>query len=158
MDRLEKYQDSINRFFKNKSCIADCVHNIDEYAKIVNEGVFGSDKIFSALMLTIMNNQGKNPIYKIHGYYVSVSIELVVFLINYSNLFKKKSNIINYVLLKTYQSISKNLDFSKKSVASDNFFKSSCYIYKVFNTELYSIFYPKELKPIFNQNDRLICF
>lgn len=79
MSRISRYQDSMSRFIKNKSCINDLQ---DQHIKhYIFEIVSEFDHVVSILLLTVLNNQGKKNGMTLHGYYTASSIEIMMIII-----------------------------------------------------------------------------
>lgn len=75
MSRISRYQESMNKFIKNKSCMTNLDGNIRlTFNNIVNE----CDNMASILLLTIMNSQSKKNKITLHGYYMGCGIELMM--------------------------------------------------------------------------------
>jgi len=79
MSRISRYQESMGRFIKNKSCINDLQ---DQHIKTyIFEIISEFDHVASILLLTVLNNQGKKNGMTLHGYYIASSIEIMMVII-----------------------------------------------------------------------------
>lgn len=79
MSRISRYQESMKRFIKNKSCINDLQNqHIKNYIlEIISE----FDHVTSILLLTVLNNQSKKNGITLHGYYIASSIEIMMVIV-----------------------------------------------------------------------------
>ena len=75
MNRIDKYQDNINKFLLNKSFINKLSKNTK---KILDDLLSQSDHITAILCLTILNNQCKKFNLKLHGYYIASGIDVMM--------------------------------------------------------------------------------
>jgi geranylgeranyl pyrophosphate synthase len=89
MSRISRYQESMVKFIKNKSCINDLQdHHIKScILEIISE----FDHVASILLLTVLNNHGKRNGMTLHGYYISSSIEMMAVIANLLDNDKKYS-------------------------------------------------------------------
>lgn len=79
MSRISRYQESMGRFIKNKSCINELQ---DQHIKnYIFEIVSEFDHVVSILSLTVLNNQAKKNEKTLHGYYMASSIEMMMILV-----------------------------------------------------------------------------
>jgi hypothetical protein len=75
MSRINKYQEGIQKFLKNKSFIKDTTKTTQN---IINEVLETSDHLPAILCLTILNNQCKKYEIRIHGYYIASGIDVLM--------------------------------------------------------------------------------
>lgn len=75
MTRIARYIDSLNRFLREKTSLAD--PKAPEITQLIYNKTKNSDYILSILFLTIINNQNKKRKISINGYAVATSIELL---------------------------------------------------------------------------------
>lgn len=123
MSRLVRYQQSLERFIKDRSCLKDtnCVPNVEVESLSYNY-IKKSNWILSILLLTIMNNQNKKKQISLQGYYAATSVEFLYamtriidckeqFCKNYG--FDNYSKIINYFMTCSNLSLCQNLESIK---------------------------------------------
>lgn len=72
MSRIFRYQESINRFIKTRSCFSQVIKDDKSFNEIINK----HDHYMSIILLTIASNQYKKKKVKPpHGYYMATSID-----------------------------------------------------------------------------------
>ena len=136
MNRIEKYQDSIDKFFKSK--LYQTYFNKDEFENI-QKNIKKNNFLLTIYLLTLSNNiNKKNKIHQ-HGYYIGCSLELVLLLVrdmekeNLFNLNKKESikitNLINIMLVQ-------NLDQSSSIMTKEKLLKNYNLSFKLLNTKI----------------------
>lgn len=74
MSRISRYQESINRFIKNKSCINE-VNEKDRNE--IHDIIKKSENMPSIILLTVMGNRGRKNNVSLHGYYMAAGIQLL---------------------------------------------------------------------------------
>jgi hypothetical protein len=85
MSRISRYQNSINKFIKEKSILKNISN---KSSKIINPLLNDCDYYASVLLLTILSNRAKhNNMNNVHGYHVSAVVE---YLILFCKLFDNK--------------------------------------------------------------------
>ena len=118
MSRISRYQESIDKFFKNKICSIYSVKN-----KIILDELYNEiNHIIAIIFLTTLNRQCIKVNIKFHGYYIACGINILWLIIRlnesdinnnkqYNNFFLE-SQIIIYNLLhqniNTFQNINNN--------------------------------------------------
>ena len=83
MSHINKYQESISKFIKTRSCLA--TSESDNLRKLIECLVGESDKYGSILLLTVMNTQNKKNKMNVHGYDAAVAVEFLSYLIKIRN-------------------------------------------------------------------------
>lgn len=79
MSRISRYQDSMGRFIKQRSCLTQLSPDIKSKMDIlVNE----CDHVIGILLLTVMNSQGKKMNMTVHGYHIATGIEVMTYSAN----------------------------------------------------------------------------
>lgn len=74
MSRISRYQESINKFLKNKSCLCELDDAIkNNIIDIIND----FDHIAGIIFLTIINNKGKKDGISLHGYYMASGVDMM---------------------------------------------------------------------------------
>lgn len=75
MARVLRYQDSMNKFIKNKSCIT----NLDGNMRIIFDNIIKEcDNMVPIILLTVLGTQSKKKKVNLHGYHIGSGIELVM--------------------------------------------------------------------------------
>jgi hypothetical protein len=139
MNRIQKYQDSIDKFFKTK--LYQTYFNKEEFENIL-KCIKKNNFLLTIFLLTLSNNiNKKNKIHQ-HGYYIGTSLELVLLIIRdmeKENLFKLKkkesikiTNLINIMLVN-------NLDQSASILTKDKLLKNYNTSIKIINTRIATI-------------------
>ena len=98
MDRITRYQESVNKFIKNKSCINDLPETIKNN---IIDLLSDFDHFVSILLLTILNNRGKKNNLSLHGYYMATGIELImatIKILECEDYYKDKFDINQYIM------------------------------------------------------------
>lgn len=79
MSRISRYQDSICKFIKTKSCFIRLIKNNDLFTSLMND----SDHLTPIILLTILNSQHKKKNLKIHhGYYIASCVDIMMLIVN----------------------------------------------------------------------------
>lgn len=94
MSRISRYQESMGRFIKNKSCINDIQDQSikNNILEIISE----FDHTPSILLLTVFNNRSQKNNMTLHGYYIASSIEIMMVitkLVDNEKKYKKYDNV-----------------------------------------------------------------
>jgi hypothetical protein len=151
MNRIEKYQDSIDRFFKNKSYLTYLDKN---ECNVITESIKKNKFLITIFLLTLTNNiNKKNKIHQ-HGYYIGSSMELVfliprvleknkLFNLN-ENLLVKITNLSNILLVQ-------NLELASAVLTKDKLLKNYNSTIKQLNNKIINIFNNK-----FQATDKII--
>jgi hypothetical protein len=72
MSRIERYQESINKFISNKNIFSEYIKN-----------KLSTCNHFSGIVLaSILNHNSKKSSAKVHGYYMGIAIDLLYILID----------------------------------------------------------------------------
>jgi hypothetical protein len=75
MSRISRYQDSINKYMKTKSCIINLEPVMKkQMLEIIEE----SDYASSIVLLTVLSSQNRKNKTSLHGYYMGCGIELMM--------------------------------------------------------------------------------
>lgn len=141
--RINKYQDSIIRFTKSKSCFSKFIKD----NKILESIISDSDNLAPIILLTVTNNQNKKKGLKTHhGYYMASGIEMLMVMIHiienkkYYEIKYGKSNIetiISELPIHVFKCLSQNMetlenlsDKDKKDTILKIYHKTLDYLYK----------------------------
>lgn len=136
MNRIQKYQDSIERFFINKLYLK---YINKEDSEIIINNIKKNEYIITIFLLSITNNINKKNKVHQHGYYVGSSFELALLLIRSleksyiyninNNQYVKINNLVNILL-------SHNLELSSSVLSKDKLLKSYTTCFKIMNTKI----------------------
>ncbi len=139
MNRIQKYQDSIDRFFQNKSYLIYL--NKNDCDKIINH-IKNDNFLITIFLLTISNNINKKNRIHQHGYYIGSAIELALLILRQTekktyynfdnNLLVKITNLINILLVQ-------NLDLSSCVLSKDKLIKNYNNSIKQINSKIINI-------------------
>lgn len=75
MNRINKYQENIKTFIKNKGFLSKISQDTQN---ILNAQLETSDHIAAILCLTVLNSRCKKYNLKIHGYYVALAVDILM--------------------------------------------------------------------------------
>lgn len=116
MSRISRFQDSIDKFLKNKSCITKITQNNND---ILQSLLTQCDHLCSLSSIAVLNTQCKKKHLKIHGYYMASGIDILVMLARlgenknmYEEMFGKEKviNIKMELSQMIHQCLSRNID------------------------------------------------
>ena len=136
MNRIQKYQDSIERFFINKLYLK---YLNKEDSEIIINNIKKNEYLITIFLLSLSNNiNKKNKIHQ-HGYYIGSSMELAllsirslekpnIFNIN-NDKFVKINNLVNILL-------SHNLELSSSVLSKEKLLKSYSSCFKILNSKI----------------------
>jgi len=145
MSRLLKYKESINKFIKERSLIADKYENTNqELNKYIYE-LRDTDLLLSIIFLTIMNSQNKKNNILLQGYYGASCIEFLKIIINLIDNKQKFINkydiniyykIINYLSICSIYTINQNIESIKSSISKEKLADIFLNINEVYNNSV----------------------
>ena len=76
MSRISRYQDSVTRFIKQRSCLSTLEPDLkNKILEMTDE----CDHVISILLLTVMNSQSHKSSMTINGYYIASGIEMMLY-------------------------------------------------------------------------------
>lgn len=117
MSRISRYQDSIYKFIKNKSCLSiidePSNKNILNYFENHNYGI-------SIVLLTIVNTISKKNKANLHGFYLSVVFELMHLLGRLNDKDKNNFDLINKINILINHSLIQNNETSLGLIKDKN--------------------------------------
>ena len=132
MSRISRYQESIEKFIKNKN-IND--YFTEEYSKIILENLIKSDHLGGIIVSTIFNHNSKKTNLKGHGYFIGLMIDIIIMIIKS----KEKETLINYNLfIGLYKLLTENINLIK-TTKHDVLNKIIILIMSYFNNNIYDI-------------------
>lgn len=136
MSRIERHQESIEKFIISKNIL---INNIkDEILK--------KDHLSGIILASILNNNTKKSNFKVHGYYMSVAIDLLYYIIkkqeeeiNQNNYITKNNEILN--LFNTIYSLFQlNIEGLKIPLKQEtNYSKIISFVFSYLNSKLFMI-------------------
>jgi len=147
MSRISRYQDSMGRFVKQRSCISGMNPEIkNKMDDIINN----CDHVISILLLTVMNSQGKKINMNVHGYHIASGIEIMLYttMINDNKEYYEKklgkecvSEIINQMPGMVNLCLSHNIESIQDNYLNSNakLLKTIYYTTRLINTNLYKL-------------------
>lgn len=149
MSRIEKYQNSIEKFIINK------INNFDNNKNIIkcinNNNYFIS--IFIIIILSIINKKNNNNQYN-HSYYISSAMELLLLIKkNNNNIYDsaKITSLINLLILDNYN-ISSNI------LSKDKLSKYYNLSYKEINTFILNNNFDYNFQDIYELITKITCY
>ena len=116
MSRISRYQDSVDKFFKTKSCIKSLSEENQNLIRLLNDEY---SHINSIILLTTLNSQCKRYNLKLHGYYIASGIDILWLIVKindvigyYNKLYgtSQISDLTNELILMVNYTLSQNID------------------------------------------------
>jgi hypothetical protein len=145
MSRISRYQDSMNKFIKNKSCITTLEGNI----RLTFNNVFDEcDNMVPIILLTVMNSLSKKIKMSLHGYYMGCGIELMMTiarLLDNKTHYQKKLGETSYNRLITKMSskinicLSQNIEHIQSALTKEKAIKIFHTTLKILNNKLFDL-------------------
>lgn len=145
MSRISRYQESISRFIKTKSCYSDIIKNDSDVESIIDLNYHE----ISIILLTIMNGQyKKRKMRSHHGYYMAAGIDLMltVVLINDNMPYFKKqyndvsiSSILDQSSVYITECLSQNIETLENSLEKEKILKIQRKIHSFLHKKLLDI-------------------
>jgi hypothetical protein len=132
MSRISRYQESIEKFIKNKN-----INNYftEEYSKNIFEGLIKSDHLGGIIVSTIFNHNSKKTNFKGHGYFVGLMIDIIIMILKSED----KTKNINYNLfIGLYKLLTENINLIK-TTKHDTLNKIIILALSYFNNNIYDI-------------------
>ena len=79
MSRISRYQESIEKFIKNKN-----INNYfsEEFSETINKKLLESDHLGGIIVSTLFNHNAKKNNMKGHGYFIGIMIDIILLIIN----------------------------------------------------------------------------
>jgi hypothetical protein len=138
MSRISRYQESIEKFIKNKN-----INNYfgEEFTKEIEEKLNKSDHLCGIISSTIFNHNTKKSNIKGHGYFLGILIDICLIILNSkNNSYNMNTNLIIglYKLLNDNICILKSDDLNKVNLISNK-------TYDYFNSHIYTILKTEKL-------------
>lgn len=152
MSRVSRYQDSLNRFIKNKSCVNQISGNVRiSIYNILEE----SDNIIPLIMLSVFNNQIRKKNQTLHAYNMATGIELMVLLVKIQDnkyYYKRKygknaiKNIYSRLITLVNIALSEHVKYSNRIMSINNLSQSYNYITRLLNNKLFNLISNVDIK------------
>ena len=132
MSRISRYQESIEKFIKNKN-IND--YFTEEYSKNIFDNLIKSDHLGGIIVSTIFNHNSKKTNFKGHGYFVGMMIDIIIMILKSDD----KTQNINYNLfIGLYKLLTENINLIK-TTKHDTLNKIIILALSYFNNNIYDI-------------------
>jgi hypothetical protein len=132
MSRISRYQESIEKFIKNKN-IND--YFTEEYSKNIFDNLIKSDHLGGIIVSTIFNHNSKKTNFKGHGYFVGLMIDIIIMILKSDD----KTQNINYNLfIGLYKLLTENINLIK-TTKHDTLNKIIILALSYFNNNIYDI-------------------
>jgi len=132
MSRISRYQESIEKFIKNKNIEE---YFSPEYNKIITDGLNKSNHLGGIISSTIFNFNTKKSNISGHGYYIGIVIDIILFFLE----MKTPSNDLNQnIIIGLYRLLNENMTLLKSNNSAElNITIVKTYEY--FNKYIYTI-------------------
>jgi hypothetical protein len=113
MSRISRYQESIEKFIKNKN-----INNYfaEEFSETINKKLLESDHLGCIIVSTLFNHNAKKNNMKGHGYFVGIIIDIIILIINSKD---KNTNVNFNLFIGLYKILSENMNIIKTSKYED---------------------------------------
>lgn len=109
MSRISRYQESIDKFIKNKSLN---IYFSEEFSNNIYKKLLDSDHLGGIIVSTLFNHNAKKGNIKGHGYFLGLMIDIIILIITS----KDKYTNINYNLfIGLYKILTENISLLKTS-------------------------------------------
>ncbi len=138
MSRISRYQESIEKFIKNKN-----INNYfgEEFTKEIEEKLNKSDHLCGIISSTIFNHNTKKSNIKGHGYFLGILIDICLIILNSKN---NSYNMNTYHIIGLYKLLNDNICILKSDDLNKvNLISNKTYDY--FNSHIYTILKTEKL-------------
>lgn len=135
MSRISRYQESIEKFIKNKN-----INNYfdEEFTKEIEEKLNKSDHLCGIISSTIFNHNTKKSNIKGHGYFLGILIDICLIILNSDSNSNLNLNLNTNFIIGLYKLLNDNICILK-SDDSDKLILISNKTYEYFNSLIYII-------------------
>ena len=132
MSRISRYQESIEKFIKNKN-----INNYfsEEYHELIYTKLMKSDHLGGIILSTIFNHNSKKSNVKGHGYFLGIAIDIILIILDTKNI---NLNLNQNLLIGIYKLLHENISIIK-STDQDNLNKILLTTYDYFNSHIFNI-------------------
>jgi hypothetical protein len=140
MSRISRYQESIEKFIKNKNI---STYFSDEYNDLINNKLMKSDHLGGIILSTIFNHNSKKSNVKGHGYFLGIVIDILVIMLESKNT---NLNFNHNLLIGIYKLLNENISIIKIN-DQEELNKILIKTYEYFNNNIYNIIaFPKKMQ------------
>jgi hypothetical protein len=130
MSRIERYQQSIEKFINNKNILQENIKN----------NLLKLDHLSGIILSSIISNNIKKNNFKVHGYYMSIAIDLLYYIIEIQNIKNQDNNNILNLFNTVYQLFQLNIESLKISSKQEtNYNKIISFMFSYLNSKLFTI-------------------
>lgn len=145
MSRISRYQESIEKFIKNKSIINKFK---SETAEIIKPLFEKSDHLCGIILSTILNHNSRKTNFKSHGYYLAAGINILLIFLHikerresYDNVYGKNKieNCLNELLVNVYDLLNESCETVKHATRVDEVNKIIIFCNTYFNKNILEI-------------------
>ena len=83
MSRISRYQESIEKFIKNKNINS---YFSEEYNESITTKLMSSDHLGGIILSTIFNHNSKKSNIKGHGYFLGIAVDIILIILDNKNM------------------------------------------------------------------------
>jgi hypothetical protein len=113
MSRISRYQESIDKFIKNKNINT---YFAEEFNVTIYKKLIESDHLGGIIVSTLFNHNAKKSNIKGHGYFIGIMIDIILTIINSKN---KNTNINYNLFIGLYKILTENLNIIKHNKSEE---------------------------------------
>lgn len=140
MSRISRYQESMKKYMKNKSCLTQ----LDTINKqIFYDIIEDCDYLIPIVLLTILSNQNRKNKTTLHGYYMGCGIELGIIMSKLEDGYRyhtlNRKSIINKIHSLINICLSQNIEHIQSSFDKEKVLNIYHFCIKYCNDKIYSI-------------------
>jgi hypothetical protein len=132
MSRISRYQESIEKFIKNKNINE---YFSQEYGDLILDKLIKSDHLCGIILSTIFNHNSKKSNVKGHGYFLGIIVDIILIMINMNNI---NQNFNNNLIIGIYKLLNENTNILKSN-NEEQINKIINKTYEYFNQNIYNI-------------------
>ena len=130
MSRIERYQESIEKFINNKNILS----------QETRLDILKQDHLSGIILASIITNNIKKSNFKVHGYYMSIAIDLLYYLVTIQNQKNQDQNNTLNLFNTVYNLFQLNIESLKVPVKQEsNNIKLISFIFSYLNSKLFAI-------------------
>ncbi len=132
MSRISRYQESIEKFIKNKNINS---YFSEEYNELITKKLMESDHLGGIILSTIFNHNSKKSNIKGHGYFLGIAIDIILIILDNKNM---SYNYNQNLIIGIYKLLHENINIIKSN-NTDNLNEILIKTYEYFNANIYNI-------------------
>ncbi len=138
MSRISRYQESIEKFIKNKN-----INNYfaEEFSREIEIQLNKSDHLCGIILSTIFNHNTKKSNVKGHGYFLGILIDVCLIILNTKDI---NQNLNNNLIIGLYKLLNENIQMLKAD--SDKINDISNKSYEYFNSHIYDVLSSRKMQ------------